>query len=81
MKSLVLIVLFALIAFASSQQICLRDQCANELKACNAGCVMLMGKCFQSCTLSSLGCLQKCIGDSQEGQNLLECSFNKCINV
>ena len=81
MKSIVLVLLLALIAFASSQQICLRDQCANELKACDAGCVVLMGKCFQSCTLSSLGCLQKCIGDSPAGQNLLECSFNKCINL
>ena len=82
MKAFVILTLFvALFSIVSSQQVCVRDQCLQQWNACDQACVVLMGNCTQSCTLSSLGCLQKCIGANQPAQNLLECSFNKCINL
>jgi hypothetical protein len=81
MRALLVLLLLSLVALTFGQQICLRDQCAKELTACGADCVALMGKCYFSCTLSSQGCLQNCIGANAPAQNLLECSFNKCINL
>lgn len=40
-----------------------------------------MGKCTFECTLMSQGCMQECIGGSKEAQSLLECSYNKCLNI
>lgn len=74
-----LFLLIALIALVLTQQICLKQECAQQVAACNDECVVSMGKCMFSCTMASLGCLQKCLGDNAPAQALLECSFNKCI--
>ena len=70
-----------LLSFCNTQQICLKLECAGELAACDDACVVAMGKCTFDCTLSSLGCMQKCLAGNQAAENLLECSFNKCINL
>ena len=80
-RAMAMVLLLALVVASFGQQVCLREECAKEVEACGSECVGLMGRCFFSCTLSSLGCLQKCIGANQPAQNLLECSFNKCINL
>jgi hypothetical protein len=74
-----LVLLLTVLAVAFGQQICLQQECAQQVKACGDDCVQLMGKCMFSCTMGSLGCLQKCMGDSAPAQGLLECAFNKCI--
>lgn len=70
-----------LLSLCYTQQICLKQECAGELTACDDACVVAMGKCTFDCTLSSLGCMQKCLAGNQAAENLLECSFNKCINL
>jgi hypothetical protein len=80
-KVLFLLCISILLGTINCQQFCLSQECKGELTACNADCVALMGKCTFTCTLSSLGCMQKCLGDNKAAQNLLECSFNKCINL
>lgn len=76
-----LMMLFVLLTFTLAQQICLKQECAQQLAGCNDDCIVSMGKCMFSCTMNSLGCLQKCLGDNAPAQALLECSFNKCINL
>jgi hypothetical protein len=76
-----LMLVLALLAMALAQQICLKQECVQQLAACNDECVTAMGKCMFSCTMGSLGCLQKCLGNSAPAQDLLECAFNKCINL
>lgn len=77
--SVMMIAIILLLQGVHSQQICLRQECKNELAACDSDCTLLMTKCTFDCTLNSLGCLQQCIGQNKVAQNLLECSFNKCI--
>lgn len=74
-----LFLLLSVLAVVFGQQICLKQECAQEVAACGEDCVTLMGKCMFSCTMNSRGCLQKCMGDNAVAQSLLECSFNKCI--
>lgn len=76
-----IITLLLLLTLISAQQICLQQSCAAEVAGCDDACIAAMGKCMFSCTMSSLGCQQKCLGDNGPAQNLLECSFNKCINL
>lgn len=75
------IFLLALIALVFGQQICLKEECAQQLAGCGDDCVVSMGKCMFTCTMGSQGCLQKCLGDNAPALSLLECSFNKCINL
>lgn len=81
MKIIVAILLLALLALTQTQQICLHQECQKELDACGPDCIVLMGKCVFSCTLSSIGCMQQCIGNNPAAQAMLDCSFNKCINL
>jgi len=74
-----LFLLLSVLVVVFGQQICLKQECAEQVAACGDDCVTLMGKCMFSCTMNSLGCLQKCMGDNAVAQRLLECSFNKCI--
>ena len=81
MKIHSLLLLLSALSLMSAQQICLKAECATEIAQCDSACVALMGKCTFDCTLSSVGCLQRCIGDNSPAIKLLECSFNKCINL
>ena len=81
MRGFVLCLLLALLPLIMTQNICLKAECQTQLDNCDAACIAQMGKCSFSCSLSSLGCLEQCLGDNQAAQNLLECSYNKCINL
>lgn len=70
----------SLLAAANSQQICIKQECAAQVAACNLDCVKLMGKCTFECTLMSQGCMQDCMVLNKEAKALLECSYNKCLN-
>lgn len=76
-----LVLLLVLLAVALGQQICLKQECAQQVAACGDDCVTLMGKCMFTCTMNSRGCLQKCMGDNAVAQGLLECAFNRCISL
>lgn len=71
MNSTLILVLLTLLALAQAQQVCLHQECQDQLNACDATCITKMGQCTFSCTLSSLGCMQQCIGDHQQAQDLL----------
>ena len=79
MRITAILLLAVLLTVAFGQQICLRRECADQLKACDAECAALMGTCTFSCTLGSLGCLEECLKGHDNAVNLLQCSFNKCI--
>jgi GR25 family glycosyltransferase involved in LPS biosynthesis len=70
-----------LVALTLSQQICLHRECQKELDGCDTACAAQMGECTFGCTLGSLGCLEKCLDGNTPAVALLQCSFNKCINV
>jgi hypothetical protein len=74
-----LLITFLLLEVSHSQQVCLHSECKDQLDACDFDCSTLMTKCTYECTLNSIGCLQKCLGNDKAAQNLLECSFTKCI--
>ena len=81
MRLLAVCLLLALLPLLMAQNICLKAECQSQIDACDASCVALMGKCTFACSMSSLGCLEQCIGANDAAQNMLECSFNKCINL
>jgi hypothetical protein len=73
-----LALLFAMVA---SQQICLQEECAAQLKACDQACQNKLAACTFQCTLWSEGCMQDCLTGSKPAIDLLYCSFDKCINL
>lgn len=79
MRFIAIFLIALLLNIAFGQQICLRRECPEELKGCDADCAALMGSCTFSCSLSSLGCLEKCMEGHDNAVKLLQCSFNKCI--
>ncbi len=75
-----LIVLVSMLVALNGQQVCIKQECAAQVVACNPTCVKLMGKCTFDCTLMSQGCMQACVSANSEAKALLECSYNKCLN-
>lgn len=75
------LLLTLLLPLSLGQQICIRQECAAQLAACTADCVKLMGKCHFECTLMSQGCMQDCMALNKEAKALLECSYNRCLNL
>lgn len=61
MKIIAIVIVALILNVAFGQQICLRRECGDQLKACDSECAAMMGTCTFSCTLSSLGCLEKCL--------------------
>lgn len=53
-KLLLCIVLLACTLLSgNAQQICVREECSNELHACDQTCQAKMGDCYFKCTLLS----------------------------
>ncbi len=74
-------VMALLLAMATSQQVCLQEECAAQLKACDQACQNKLAGCTFQCTLGSEGCMQDCLTGSKPAIDLLYCSFDKCINL
>ena len=79
-KSIIITLLF-LISMLNGQQICMKESCATHIAACNLDCIKLMGKCYFECTLMSQGCMQDCVTGNKPARELLDCSYNKCLNL
>ena len=79
----ILACILALLSFSivgNAQQICLKNHCSDENKACNQDCQKLLSDCTFSCTLLSQGCMQDCVSANQSAKVLLDCSYEKCLN-
>ena len=72
--------MLALLSYGSAQQICIREECKDELNACEGVCDKQMGKCMFTCK-ESQGCIEKCLGENTKAKALLSCTYDKCISA
>lgn len=72
--------LMGIVCGVFAQQICMNEECSDEIKACDAGCQEVLGNCTFDCTIMSRGCMTTCLKDNQAAQTLLTCAYNKCLN-
>ena len=69
-----------LVLGCSSQQICMKDECAPQMAACDQSCRDLLSKCTFECTLQSQGCMHDCSAANPLATELIKCSYEKCLN-
>ncbi len=75
------LIIFVIFSSVNSQQICVRQECKNELTKCDSNCLKQLNKCSLDCTFGSQGCIQDCVSTNVNAVALLTCAFDKCINL
>lgn len=76
-----LLILLSIFVIVNSQQICVRQECKDQLTKCDINCLKQLNKCSLDCTFGSQGCIQDCVSTNANALALLTCSFDKCINL